>query len=76
MSLLVANCVDINNRLYTFLTKIYFHHINTCVVAQGRSKSGQRGHNDPGAEPLGTPKSPNNVASTFFSTVRLLPERT
>jgi len=31
-----------------------------------------RGHDAPGAESLGAPKSPNNVASTFFNKVHLL----
>ena len=38
---------------------------------QGRNE-GSRGHSVPGAELLGVPKSPNNVASTFFNTVHLL----
>jgi len=45
---------------------------------QGRNEEG-KGNNFPGAELLwggkslrGTPKSPNNVTSTFFNTVHLL----
>jgi len=33
-----------------------------------------RGHNAPGAEPVGAPKSPKNVASTIFNTDHLLPK--
>jgi len=33
---------------------------------------GNKGLNPQGAESLGASKSPNNVASTFFSTVHLL----
>jgi len=55
--------------------------IENCVVndhdrtnMQGRYEGG-RGHNYPGAESLrGAPKSPNNVISTFFNTVHLLPK--
>jgi len=42
--------------------------------AQERNE-GARGHNSQGAESLrGTPKSPKNVASTFFNAVHLLPK--
>jgi len=41
---------------------------------QRRNEGWQGGHNPPGAEwPRGAPKSPNNAASTFFSTLHLLP---
>jgi len=37
--------------------------------------SGKGGHNFPGTESLrGVPKSPNNVTSTFFNIVHLLPK--
>jgi len=35
---------------------------------------GASGVNAPSAESLGAPKSPSNVASTFFNTVHLLPK--
>ena len=40
----------------------------------GRNEGGPRGHISPGAESLlGALRSPNNVTSTFFITVRLPP---
>jgi len=41
---------------------------------QGRNEGRARGNDAPGAESLGTPKSPHNIASAFFNTVHLLPE--
>jgi len=42
---------------------------------QERNEAEQSGHNRPGTESLwGTPKSPNNVTSTFYNTVYLLPK--
>jgi len=40
---------------------------------QGRTEGGAMGHNAPGDESLGAQKSPNNIASTFFNTIYLLP---
>ena len=39
---------------------------------QGRNEGRKRGHNSPGVESLGTPRSSNNVTSTFFKTAHLL----
>ena len=49
---------------------------NRQVVAnlQGRNEGGKGGHNSSGAESLrGAPKNPDNVTSTFFNRVHLLP---
>jgi len=44
-------------------------------VKQGRNEGGQRGNNSLAAEWLRRArKSPNNVTSTFFNTVHLLPK--
>ena len=43
--------------------------------SQGRNEGEQGGHNSPGAESKrGAPKSPNNVAGTFFNIVHMLPK--
>jgi len=45
-----------------------------CMPMQRRNE-GSREHNSPGAESLrGAPKSPNNVTSTFVSTVHVFPK--
>ena len=55
----------------TSLYKLAFR--KTCT--QGRNEGWKGGNISSGAESLqGAPKSPNNVTSTFFSTVHLLPK--
>ena len=62
-----------------FACALHVHPHLLCSLAssirQGRNKWGQGGRSDPGAESLReVPKSPNNVACTFFNTVHLLPK--
>jgi len=66
------------------LVRAKYHGLLRRVAARsshGRNDGVQEGHNSPGAESLwgrwitaGSPKSPNNVTSTFFSAVHLLPK--
>jgi len=65
-----------NNRI-TWQKIIAYFFIQICFkydYDQERNKEFARGNTSPGAASLGGPKSPNNVASTFFSAVNLLPK--
>jgi len=60
--------------LYILIKSSASHPVAGCQKMQPwqeRTERGQGGHNAPGAESLGAPKSPNNDPSTFFNTVNL-----
>jgi len=60
--------------LRTYVDRVIGPFWNRMLRTGNHGRKGTRGNNSPCAEPLGAPKSHNNVASTFFNTVHLLPK--